>query len=253
MPRRDVAIGVALFVVSLAAVLLLWSDEPNRQILFGGVALSIGFVVIVVVRLKERLRKLIDELQRSATTDSLTGLVNRRALGIAMDRELERARTSDLPLTLISFDLDHFKQVNDRFGHAAGDEALKRFAAALRAECSPADVPARVGGEEFAALLFGSSADDGRRFAERVRARLAREVRLGELPFTVSAGVASMCEEDEVPARMLLAADRALYSAKQAGRDRVHVWRDELYDPPASATWAAATRAIGTRYGEQLT
>jgi diguanylate cyclase (GGDEF)-like protein len=253
MRRADVVFGFALFATSLAAVLVLWSHEPNRQILFGGVVLTIGFVMVMVVRLKEHLRTLIGELHRSATTDALTGLVNRRALGVAMDRELERAHRSGLPLTLISFDLDHFKQVNDRFGHAAGDEALKRFAAALRAECSAADVPARVGGEEFAALLFGSSLEAGLRFAERVRARLASEIGLGDLPFTVSAGVATLSDEDETPARMLLAADRALYAAKEAGRDRVHVWTDELYDPSPSAAWAAATRAMGTRYGEQLT
>jgi diguanylate cyclase (GGDEF)-like protein len=223
LSRRDVAIGFALLAASFGAVLVLWSGEPNRQILFGGVVVTILFVAVIVVRLKEHLRTLIGELHQSATTDALTGLVNRRAFTTAFERELERANTAGLPLTLVSFDLDHFKQINDRFGHAAGDEALRRFAAVLAGECTPGDVPARVGGEEFAAVLFDRAAEDGRGFAERVAARLAEDA--GDGPrLTVSAGVAELSAEDDTPGRLLLAADRALYAAKAAGRDRVHVW-----------------------------
>jgi diguanylate cyclase (GGDEF)-like protein len=223
LPRRDVAVGFGLLAGSFGAVLALWSGEPNPEILFGGVIFTILFVTVIVVRLKEHLRALIGELHQSATTDALTGLVNRRAFTAAFERELERARTAGLRLTLVSFDLDHFKQINDRFGHAAGDEALRRFAGVLAGECSPGDVPARVGGEEFAAVLFDRTAEDGRGFAERVAARLAEDA--GDGPrLTVSAGIAELSAEEDTPGRVLLAADRALYGAKAAGRDRVQVW-----------------------------
>jgi diguanylate cyclase (GGDEF)-like protein len=111
-------------------------------------------------------------LYSSSVIDDLTGLLNRGAFDRAFSREIARADRHEIALTVVLFDIDHFKQVNDLPGHAAGDEALRRFSSVIAAEVRVIDVATRIGGEEFAVLLPGCDRGDGRRFAERVCARL---------------------------------------------------------------------------------
>jgi diguanylate cyclase (GGDEF)-like protein len=124
----------------------------------------------------------------------------------------------------VLFDIDWFKQVNDRLGHAAGDRALHRFATLLEREGRSADVLARIGGEEFAVVLFGVDEDGAQAFAERVLDVVAAETAEDEVQLSLSAGVAGASLDSE---QLFLCADRALYQAKDAGRGRVEVCINE--------------------------
>lgn len=167
-------------------------------------------------------------LRRTAMRDELTGLYNRRTFNEFFREELERVKRYGGLLALAVFDLDHFKQVNDRHGHDAGDEVLRRFAGVLKKCCREVDLPARYGGEEFTVLLPAVGTRAGRIFAERVRRETAgTKVRAGKqrLAVTVSAGVCKFTKRNRSMRAMLKGADRALYRAKHAGRDRVCVAR----------------------------
>jgi diguanylate cyclase (GGDEF)-like protein len=178
---------------------------------------------VVVALDNARLHRLVE---RQAMVDSLTGLANRRSLEETLRGELARAARFGDTVSVVLADLDKFKAVNDRFGHAAGDEVLKAFAGALRETVRESDVAGRWGGEEFALVLSGTDAEGGARLAERARAMIentAVEMPDGtKLHVTASFGVASYPEVHG--ARELLAsADSALYEAKREGRNRVVV------------------------------
>jgi diguanylate cyclase (GGDEF)-like protein len=164
------------------------------------------------------------ELRRNAETDALTGVLNRRAFwGLAGARVKDAARVKR-PLILLLFDLDHFKSINDRFGHAIGDLILKLFAETATQTIRASDVFGRIGGEEFAALLPGCDAATGRQIAERIRADFSRKTaaELGaEATATVSIGIASNSAEAADLDALMLKADAALYGSKRGGRDRV--------------------------------
>lgn len=170
---------------------------------------------------RERVEK---QLGRVASTDALTGLLNRRAFHVVADEAIERMRRARGPVTLLLFDLDHFKQVNDRFGHAAGDSVLVAFAEVLTKALGSGDQVARLGGEEFAALLPGAGAGIGKDMAERIRrAFSARRIEHGgrHIPVTVSVGMVAREAREASLDGLLDLADRALYAAKGHGRDRV--------------------------------
>ena len=172
-------------------------------------------------------KQLEQRLHDAAATDFLTGLPNRRHIMARMDQELARIqRDPALLAAVLMFDLDLFKAINDRYGHAVGDEVLKHFSSILQLELRKVDSVGRIGGEEFAIILSGADMDDAERFAERVRARLAAAPLVdGDLRIevTVSIGVAAMLAEDASITNSLSRADRALYQAKQGGRDRVKI------------------------------
>ncbi|HVF65831.1 MAG TPA: GGDEF domain-containing protein [Casimicrobiaceae bacterium] len=164
-------------------------------------------------------------LERQARQDSLTGLANRRAFDHALADEVARARADRRSVAVVAFDLDHFKSVNDRYTHAAGDAVLRETANVLRAHCRASDLAARIGGEEFVLLLPGADAESARIVAERVRGELAARtfsaVAAG-VRVTLSAGVA-VDDGVAAPTDLLRLADAALYRAKANGRDRVCV------------------------------
>jgi diguanylate cyclase (GGDEF)-like protein len=164
------------------------------------------------------------ELRRNAEIDALTGVLNRRAFwGLAGERVKEAMRVKR-PLILLLFDLDHFKSINDRFGHAIGDLILKLFAETAAQAIRVTDVFGRIGGEEFAALLPGCDAATGHQIAERIRAdfslRTATEFG-AEATATVSIGIASNGADAADLDALMLRADAALYGSKRGGRDRV--------------------------------
>src|SRR5205085_6946137 len=163
-------------------------------------------------------------VQRQATTDDLTGLVNRRRFIEALDSEIVRADTFRSPLSVVLGDLDHFKLVNDLFGHPTGDEVMRQFADLVRPPLRDVDVPGRVGGEEFAILLPGTDAAGAVAVAERVR-RSLRSLRATPDqggPVTASFGVAQFAS-GQTGDELLRRADVALYRAKSEGRNRVTV------------------------------
>jgi len=184
------------------------------------VMVSVSVVCAVVHLLSESNRKLVAELAAEARVDQLTGVLNRRGFDERMGVELDRARRDGTSLGVASFDIDHFKRVNDEFGHEIGDRVLARLGEILRAETRATDVVARMGGEEFLVLLPGCPADETSVFAERIRARFAAAD--GLPPVTLSAGV-SAAVAPENGALLVAESDVALYAAKRAGRDRTVV------------------------------
>ena len=179
---------------------------------------------------------LLQQVQSLAETDALTGVANRRSFETALARDVSRSIRSGEPLTLVLLDLDHFKQLNDRLGHQAGDDVLRKVGAVLRRACRESDVPARYGGEEFAILLPGCPKEESFRAAERLRALIA-EI---EAPVRVraSAGVATYPLNASNPMQLVAAADEALYHAKRMGRNRSTL-------SPRRVLRAVATRAAG--------
>lgn len=179
--------------------------------------------VSIVREVTER-RRLVEDLARKATTDPLTGLCNRRAFDEALAAQLDPAIGAGRGGCLAIFDLDHFKRINDRFGHAAGDAVLVRFATLLRAAVRDGDLVARLGGEEFAVLLTGATVEQARLVCERIRVRLAsseeRSISGAIIHATVSAGIALLSTGDR-PEQVVAAADAALYRAKEEGRNRL--------------------------------
>jgi diguanylate cyclase (GGDEF)-like protein len=167
-------------------------------------------------------------LAKLAITDGLTGLYNHRYLHERLSLEIERALRTGVPVTLLMIDVDFFKQYNDRHGHPAGDEVLRRLARLLAEERRVTDVVARYGGEEFAILLCDVDHLSAGRLAERIRDRVARSPfpHAADQPngaITISVGVAD-CPHNARSAKALLeAADAALYKSKHAGRNRVSI------------------------------
>ncbi len=163
--------------------------------------------------------QLLGEIERLATRDSLTGLANRRLFDESLNREVARSQRLGTPLSLMVVDVDHFKQVNDTYGHQTGDAVLREVAGALVSHTKNFDVAARYGGDEFVVLLPGCRRDDAVSVAERVRGGIAQQV--GQAPVTISAGVATAPDNASDSERLMAAADAALYDAKRNGRDRV--------------------------------
>ena len=164
-------------------------------------------------------------LRKLSITDGLTGLFNHRHMHELLHEEFERARRSGRPLAVVMFDLDHFKRVNDTYGHPTGDVVLYETAKILQETAREIDMIGRYGGEEFMALLPDTNEEQGRAFAERVRQRVAAHVfrdEATEVRMTVSAGVAAVPHPGvETPGELVRVADAALYQAKRTGRNRV--------------------------------
>ncbi|MEA2209533.1 MAG: hypothetical protein QOF54_2010 [Solirubrobacteraceae bacterium] len=224
--RREVVADLVLLWSTLGLAVFVFSDDPMKPVMFLGVGVSVTLTTVVVKLLADHITSVIGALAKAADTDYLTGLLNRRAFDIEFAEQYQRARRNRLPLSLAMFDLDHFKQINDRFGHASGDRALCDFAELLQRELRGGDTLARVGGEEFAVVLFGVGLDDAVAFAARIGEQLAESDGAERPSLSTSAGVAALSERDATPEALLLVADRALYAAKAAGRHRVGAWRD---------------------------
>ncbi len=163
-------------------------------------------------------------LKALASIDSLTGVSNRRHFVEQAKGEINRAKRQGLPLSVVMFDIDFFKTVNDRFGHEAGDTTLKALASTLSGALRAGDIFARLGGEEFILMLPGQDLDDAVQSAERLRALVAETSRTAyPAPITLSAGVARLEDPSEELDDLLRRADRGLYAAKNEGRNRVCV------------------------------
>ncbi|MDR3398440.1 MAG: diguanylate cyclase [Pandoraea sp.] len=174
----------------------------------------------------EELRAANNQLAFEASYDELTGSLTRRYFFHRFDQLLEAAQRKNEPMSLIVADLDHFKSINDTYGHAIGDQVLCRFVLVCSSTLRGDDLIGRIGGEEFAILLPGASGRDALRVADRIRERCKRESLDGSEPplrFSASFGITEWQDEDS-PMNMIERADMALYRAKRAGRDRCWVF-----------------------------
>jgi diguanylate cyclase (GGDEF)-like protein len=219
MGRRGAVLTIAAIAVLYGANL---SQLPvDQQALAPRFAITLTSLIGVTVAmrfLRKHVDRLLARLKELARTDVLTGLLNRRAFDERLAEELDRARRTDEPFTLVLGDIDHFKAINDRHGHAAGDAALSRIADLLTEHSRSIDAVARVGGEEFALILPGTDLERGVGAAERLRYALKRTS--NHEPLTMSFGVVEAPRHGRLPDDLLRKADRALYAAKAKGRDR---------------------------------
>lgn len=175
-----------------------------------------------------------ESLRQMAMTDALTGLSNRGVFDTELVREFERCRRYNRQCCLILFDLDHFKRINDTWGHPVGDRVLRRVAVLLRASLRETDTVARYGGEEFAIVLPETSVEGAWLLAERLRCDIATlevDTGAGHVQVTASFGVVMIDPSHADALEMLAAADRALYRAKDRGRNRTSVWRNARRAP----------------------
>jgi len=203
---------------------------------------AIGTVFVIFMLVSERA---VTAHKTAASLDPLTGMFNRRGFAEATSRLIEREANAGRPATMLIFDIDHFKSINDRFGHPAGDEILKLFAIILVNTLRLTDLSGRIGGEEFAALL-PCSLEEAVIAAERVREAFANSgivVEDGPVDTTVSVGVAGGPAGTELEV-LLAAADTALYQAKRGGRNRVEA-AEEL--PLSLENWRRKTAGIARR------
>jgi diguanylate cyclase (GGDEF)-like protein len=217
---RRGAIGILACVAAAHAITLLElpasSSYPGRWM---DVMVSVTGVAIVVLVLERRNELLVERLAGEARTDPLTGLLNRRGFDEHASRELAHAGRDGRPIALATFDIDHFKRINDDWGHIVGDRVLTRLAEVLAGETRGIDVAARLGGEEFAVLMPGSDEAGAEAFTQRVRAALAASDCSDVPEVRVSAGLTVTTVPAEVQV-MLERVDSALYAAKRGGRDR---------------------------------
>jgi len=166
------------------------------------------------------------KLQELALRDGLTGLLNRRYWESCLEREFARHQRYDNPVSLVIFDIDHFKRVNDTYGHQTGDEVIRETARITSQLVRETDFAGRYGGEEFVVLLPGTTLDGAAQFAERLRSTIERQqidYQGSPLTFTISLGVATLADDMAGYQALLERADKALYQSKEGGRNRVTV------------------------------
>ncbi len=197
-----------------------WHD-PQGQALIGGIAVD---MTLELAR-ENALTELNVRLERLATLDALTGLGNRRLLDERIDYEFLAATRHDQPLSVVLLDIDDFKSRNDRFGHASGDDVLRRIGRLITETLRATDTGGRYGGEEFVVVLPCATGEGARIFAERLRSAMRLEPWPGE-PVTASFGVATLDAQTISGRRLIAMADHAMYEAKHTGKDRVVEYRD---------------------------
>jgi len=198
----------------------------------------------------EELHAVHGHLEALALKDPLTGLLNHRAYQERLLQELRRAEREGYAVSIVALDVDRFKQVNDRFGHAAGDEALRALTRAIRAELRPSDIAGRLGGDEFMLAIVRGDIDAAEIVVDRLRTRIA-EMPLGPTgePLTISAGIAGFPRHSLSQEELMHLADGAMYWAKSSGRDCIRVYSaetDYALSPEQAADRAAREGLVNT-------
>jgi diguanylate cyclase (GGDEF)-like protein len=224
-----IAAGTSLGVLGVPADAP--SLTPARRLVVGAAAALLGVAVRSV--------HLLQEVRESTLRDPLTGCVNRAHALEVVAAELMRARRSRLPVSLIMFDLDRFKSINDRYGHLCGDAVLSEVGAKMRASLRASDLKCRYGGEEFMILLPETPLDGAHRAAETLRRELSElEIHWNDrlIRITSSFGVACARANEIDPTPLVARADEALYRAKREGRNRVSVAAESAGPTGLSAT-----------------
>jgi two-component system, cell cycle response regulator len=196
----------------------------REQLLVNGDRIKIGPSILKFLSGADAEAKYHEEIYRMTIVDGLTQIHNKRALFENLEKELMRARRYERDLSLLMFDIDYFKRINDQYGHLAGDHVLRELARIVQERIRREEVFARYGGEEFVIVLPETSLPGAAALAESLRARVANHpfVFQGErIPVTVSIGTALLGENDKVAADLIQRADEKLYEAKRGGRNRV--------------------------------
>jgi len=234
-PERWVAVAV---LVCLCDLVLTYSAIYRYSVgWYAGRTLTMVSAAVLLVAMLASFRRLKTSAEFNAAFDALTGLSNRRNAHDILERMVARAHRSVRPLSVITLDLDHFKQINDRYGHPAGDAVLAAVGAALAHAVREGDVPARVGGEEFLVLLPDTGEDEAGQIAERLRFTIASlDIPEARGAITASFGVNSLAHPDAGVAELLDRADVALYQAKRAGRNCVETAPAPGHEAAPSAT-----------------
>ena len=184
-----------------------------------GNQLWIGFINDITEKKKNE-----EMLFKYATTDSLTGLSNRRCFYEIAEKEINKYRNHNIPFSILLLDLDKFKMINDRFGHIIGDETLKHFVKQINRILRPYDTFGRIGGEEFCILFKETDIDEAKRLASKCREVVERNpisTDLGTIYFTVSGGLVEVDRKSLDILKLMEKADKALYMAKESGRNRI--------------------------------
>ena len=219
LPPREVVVDLALALAACALTAWLFVEPGLRIAMFVGTTAIVGVATAVVVALRAEVLALVERLREQATLDALTGAANRWEFERRLFEELHRVDRTGGNCALVVFDIDHFKRVNDSFGHAAGDEALRAIAREARAAKRRTDFFARIGGEEFALILPDTDADGAFVLAEALQGAVAAAGLTH--PVTLSVGVTDRATSGVAATDLLAGADAALYAAKRQGRDRI--------------------------------
>lgn len=224
---KDIPVIILTSDSSSDTVVKLLEEGADDYILKG----SEDHVFLARVKVQLRTKELIDELKEIkkkleilSITDELTGCYNRRFFMLRLKEEFSKAKRHGTPLSLVLFDLDHFKRINDTYGHSAGDEVLKRVADLMRRSIRIEDVLARYGGEEFVILSSLTNKEGAYSLAERIRKLIEEnpvEYEGREIRFTISGGVSSINEDIIGPEALIKVADTRLYKAKEMGRNLI--------------------------------
>lgn len=229
-----VSLALALMVERRFAPLLRYGDNvvPNTLDSVFGFLISIFMLVGLwgIRKLFSELQKQEEVLSAQASTDALTGLANRRETLQRLHFELDRLIRNQRPVSLIMLDLDHFKKVNDTWGHAAGDAVLCAVATVCKNSIRHIDLAGRWGGEEFLIILPEADSEDARVAAERLRVAIAdTKIPVGDAVLTINASIGVVTSDSEIQAESLIGfADEALYDAKNNGRNRVSIFARPL-------------------------
>jgi diguanylate cyclase (GGDEF)-like protein len=210
-------LAVVFAAESVVTLTLLPAAKAMSDII--GLMTTLGMSTVIVVILRERRDQVLDVLESQAMADPLTGLPNRRAFDRDLAHQAAWVRRSGGPLALLTVDLDHFKSINDTWGHAVGDRALQSVARAMREVIRDSDVVARLGGDEFVMLLRADTTG-ATRAAEAVRHRVAVAADVPGGAPTLSIGIAVLPDNADTIEGLLAASDAALYEAKVHGRNR---------------------------------
>ncbi|MDP9188708.1 MAG: diguanylate cyclase [Actinomycetota bacterium] len=231
--RTEAALNLAFAAACYAVAIVITpeppADQANAQIAFFSIiAGTLATAGLLLTYLRQRVERLMSRLVEASRTDPLTELPNRMGLQRSLEREFERARPDQRPLSLLVLDVDRFKAINSQFGIGAGDRVLREIGALLVRSFRLIDTVARSGGEEFAILLPETDQHGAFLLAEKVLSRLRGSNLAPGHELTASAGVATFPTHGDDPARLIAAADRALYAAKALGRDRTVIYSPEV-------------------------
>jgi diguanylate cyclase (GGDEF)-like protein len=229
-----VLFGLSQIAAAFVAVLQGASGNDAYEALYANInylSLPAGYTGVAMFVIFMLASDLSEQMREIAVRDQLTGLLNRRGFAEQTERAYATARRTDRPISVIMADIDHFKSINDEFGHAAGDNALCHFAKILKVTRRADDIFARMGGEEFAIVLPGTVLEEAIHISEDL-CRLLKEAPMivegRSMPMTASFGVATLSLNDSCMTDAVIRADRALYRSKRAGRNRVDLESSQL-------------------------